>query len=816
MEKLIPSKNQLVSKTVNNIWKSFNRLTNYSLSTDDSSVILLLISLFKYDFLKNLPINPSESALQIIEETIINSKSPLKEFFEEQYLLFSSPLIKINGSNLNAINSLFSSSQIEMNEYFSDVFDQLLFIITEVESRGISQTIIPLAISSLIVKLGNVEANGRVLNPFAGYASLGVVLGPKVNYFGQDSNRKSWSLGLLRLLAYGKTKNNRYKCSSSTSEWPADEKFDLIASTPLFREKLNQNAFIDHPKVETTEQLCIEKGLLSISEKGRIVLLVTTGFLYRGRHDFNLRKYLVEADLLDTLILLPAGITGLRGTPSILIIISKVKDHPGKVKLLNAKDFITKQGPRTILLNEEEILSNLKIRTNTDRQRIVNNKEIETEGFDLSIDRYFKKEYDGIAINEFLTPLSSKACYADENDKVIRARDLKDDEFGFFLTESKIDYEGQATNSQNTREIKESCLLVTTRYDALKPTIFIYKGAPIYITAGIHAFRIDESRVNIAFLVNELRSKYVEEQLQHIRYGDTVPDIRLKDLLEVKIKVLTLSEQLAKVEGLNELASRIKNLQAERNCLAHGFSRREFNEFASLKHTLGRPMQNILSWSENLKSFFNKNHEEIRLLDENFSKFYEVTIIETLNEIKRDISFINNILEKGENGLVLKRYKLDLIPLTKINEIASEISTNGFKFELRRNLLEGEGLTERGINSNAVLFKTLIDNILTNSNKHGFIEESNSNKVSIEFSEQEGNLLMVIKNNGLPFPSNFDRDKFIQKFSTANKDIGSGIGGYDINRIAGYLGDPEWKLLLDESLLSPVEFNFCFPIKSLN
>ena len=109
----------------------------------------------------------------------------------------------------------------------------------------------------------------------------------------------------------------------------------------------------------------------------------------------------------------------------------------------------------------------------------------------------------------------------------------------------------------------------------------------------------------------------------------------------------------------------------------------------------------------------------------------------------------------------------------------------------------------------------MIDNILSNTNKHGFDEESEYNKLNIEFIYQNDYLKIKIQNNGKPFPKGFDKSKFIAKFSTANREIGTGLGGYDINRIAKYFGNEDWKLNLSEDSEFTVSFEFNFKLNFL-
>ena len=124
-------------------------------------------------------------------------------------------------------------------------------------------------------------------------------------------------------------------------------------------------------------------------------------------------------------------------------------------------------------------------------------------------------------------------------------------------------------------------------------------------------------------------------------------------------------------------------------------------------------------------------------------------------------------------------------------------------------------ISGRHLYINKLLFKTLLDNILTNAHKYGFNSKSEGNYVLIDLSEIEDQLILEIRNNGIPFPKNFDREKFTTKFSTADSSSGSGLGGYDINRIATYFMNENWELVLNDPLY-PVIFRFSLSIKSIN
>jgi type I restriction enzyme M protein len=207
--------------------------------------------------------------------------------------------------------------------------------------------------------------------------------------------------------------------------------------------------------------------------------------------------------------------------------------------------------------------------------------------------------------------------------------------------------------------------------------------------------------------------------------------------------------------------------------------------------------------------------DTISALNDEFKAMFDLGIIEAIDEINRDIKFISDVLEKGENGLLLNDYEKEIVRLVEINNIINTLSNNELKFSIKKQQLNVDEMKTRGILINKVLFRTLLDNLLTNANKYGFLDKNKGNHVMIELIEIDDHLIVDIRNNGLPFPNNFNREKFITKYSTADTSNGSGLGGYDINRIATYFENENWDLILNNDPIYPVIFRFSFPIKLL-
>jgi type I restriction enzyme M protein len=790
-----------------NIWKLFDAFRG-SISTEDYYIILLFIYLRSENLLNQALLddqNPKNALIDILKNAKSSSIQNVFDVFE--------PLIsRVSETTLaQAIEILLTCEDEWFKQNISQIYDESLEMITLSQGTIGGQSFQPQQLTEFIKKyLGSTE-DLKIYNPFAGAASFVKDCNNSKSSLAQEVNQRTWAVGKLRLLANGS--NTVFNCEDSISNWPQDEKFDLIVTTPPFGLRLNPNHEGNFLKCITIEEFIIRMGLESLSEKGKIVIVMPQSFLFRGGTEKRLRTKLINEDLIDTIITFPGGLFYHTGIPFAVLVLNKTKSNPGKIKVVDATSFIDKPRHRVSLIQVDRLVKEINDNQNSAFVRSVTNEDVVANTYNLSVPRYFQEEIEGVQLKEILSPFRGERPELPISGKILRIRDLKDDKVNFKLNTNDI--EESIFNRPDAFKIESSCLLLSVRWNSLKPTYFHFDGVPIYSTTDISSFHINTNIADISYIVNELHAEYVLKQIQGLRVGGSIPYIRKEDLLEVKIKLPSLEVQRAKVAGLNEISEKISQLQNERNQLAHGLSAKEFNEFASLKHTLGRPRQNILGWSKNLSNFFVRQGDSISDLNEDFKELFGLGIIEAISEINRDIKFISEVLEKGENGLVLTDYNKEIVTLAEINNLINNLSNNEFSFSIQKKLFRGEEMKTRGISINRILFRTLIDNLLTNANKYGFRSNEKGNHVFIELTEIEGHLIMDVRNNGLPFPKNFDREKFITKYSTADNTNGSGLGGYDINRIATYFENENWELSLNNDPLYPVIFRFSFPIKSM-
>lgn len=839
---------RMTNQVINYITSILFDFVRHRINASEYHIILFFLILYKEGYFETIDENSGDVKWEFFNQIDKSGNENLvfKMYYENNSGVFQ----KLNSEDYAELLKIFQILKREnIKNYFVAVFDKVLFEIAENQMGPLSFGIQPNSLSTLVNSLVSLPKNAKVYNPFAGLASFGINLPADSYYIGQDINPLIWSIGQFRLMAYEKTENMDFNLENSVTNWAAG-KFDLIVSNPPvlnWREKERSEMGIDTRCVET---FLIQKGLASLKPEGSLILIFSNRILYQGGELQKIRENLVNNDLLDTLIALPSGLLFNTGIPLTLMILKKNKSSKNKIRLIDARDFVLNpEGKQKIFDNErlERILQsrsdnsdelNVSIvqesseeyyslnkdentkKLESDIEKYIDSVVVRNEDFDLNISRYFMEPIEDkeelIPLKKILVQLKERPQSLTSEDKLVRIQDLKDDNVDVFLNTSEVG--NPRRNKERGMKIEESCLLVTRMGTSLKPTFFEYEGEPVFLNINIMAFRLNEDirQIDPAYLINELSADYVKKQLMAYQIGTILTHWKISDFLSIKVDVpKNIEEQKAKVKGLRQISAQIELLQKEKDQIAYGEAKESFSNFASLKHTLGTPRTNILSWSKSLIKFFEKIE-----IEEWDKKFKELTggqngILDALKEIRADIDFMTQVLEKGEAGFQVRDYELSIVSLKRIKGVINAISDENLDFSLKKIIVE-DNLKRRGIQVNEVLLKTLIDNILTNCQKHAFPNPRDENEVIIELRDVDDYLFLEIRNNGILFPKGMDKEKFVQQFTTSDSQKGGGIGGYDIHRIASYLGNKDWQLILDEEDIYPVKFQFKFHIQIMD
>ena len=319
--------------------------------------------------------------------------------------------------------------------------------------------------------------------------------------------------------------------------------------------------------------MLIERGKTKLSDAGRMFIIVSGSFLTTQEFSRQIRNKLVQEDILEMVIALPSFLQASSAIKMALLVVNKDKVNKNYVDFVDGSSFFKKISSRKVILDKENLLKVISEKTPEYVKTVTN---INVVMNDLSLDpaRYIvlSDSIKGQVLSSVSQFEKGSRNYSEAKGKVIRVQNLEKDFAIDSLNLENIHY--NPVNQNTYRKIDFSCILISVRYENLKPTFFNYTGTPIFISADMAALRINEDLISPLFLINELHSNNVQKQLMVFRYG-VISSIREKDLMSIKINVPTLQEQSATIAGSVAVAGKIR--KASRGKRKNSIWRRQIN-----------------------------------------------------------------------------------------------------------------------------------------------------------------------------------------------------------------------------------------------
>lgn len=300
----------------------------------------------------------------------------------------------------------------------------------------------PTPVSRLLAKLAAPKPGNTIFDPACGSGSLLIQAAQEVgsdNYalFGQESNGATWALARMNMFLHSKDAARIEWCDTLNSpaliEGDHLMRFDVVVANPPFSldkwgadhagsdqykrfwrgippKSKGDYAFITH-MIETAKR-----------QSGRVAVIVPHGVLFRGGSEGVIRKALIEENLLDAVIGLPANLFTSTGIPVAILVFDRSREEGGAnegrkdVLFIDAsKDFTPSKTQN--LMDESHVARVLE----TYRERVVVPKyshnasfdEIAGNDFNLNIPRYVdtfeaEEEIDVAAIQKDIERLEAE------------------------------------------------------------------------------------------------------------------------------------------------------------------------------------------------------------------------------------------------------------------------------------------------------------------------------------------------------------------------------------------------------------------------
>ncbi len=191
------------------------------------------------------------------------------------------------------------------------------------------------------------------------------------------------------------------------------KKFDIVVANPMWNQPFDTDVFENDPFARFEEQggVTTSKGdwawlqhtIASLKDTGRAAVVLDTGAVTRGSgsknedKERNIRKWFVEHDLVDGVILLPDNLFYNTTAAGIIIVLrkNKPKERKGKIVLVNASQQFRKGSPKNYLPHDalKKIADAfLKATPEDGFVGIIDNDEVAKNDFNLSPSRYLTND----------------------------------------------------------------------------------------------------------------------------------------------------------------------------------------------------------------------------------------------------------------------------------------------------------------------------------------------------------------------------------------------------------------------------------------
>ena len=706
-------------------------------------------------------------------------------------------------------------------EEFEGLVDYALEFCSQAAGRNSGQWSLPPEVLELVAGISDIRPGERVFNPNAGTAQLVSWIDSSVHYLGMEEVASIRELAKLRLIAYGRSPES-VLAESVTGQWSHISYWDVVCCPqPIFPRRTFSNAS-SRPNAATVivqpDVYTITQALQCLKEGGRAVIAVTPNFLFRtDRNTAEFRKWLLEQDSLESVIQLPAGLLlPYTSIPFALLTFHVNKRRRGEVLFIDAEQYASAGRDRRRILQVEGILNAIRRPETSTHAHYANYEEIAAGEYNYNVRRYLTQieaHPDDVDFGDIALPIRKSRVITSQFGRYISIRHLQRESNNFEPNWYKLNWANIEAEpiEKSASPLSEDALLVATQFGSLKPTWVKYDPeANLLVSPSIIALQLDLSRVDVEYLVTELNSEHVLLQLKNMQGSSTIASLPRQALLKLRIRLpKELSQQRAIVDGIREQLAKQK--QKEVDALRANIAQKAENvqQYATMKHALGGPLMRLesgLARLERVITRYSQNNEVLSLDSLMNASDPNVTVGHTLGALKKAQQFIFDTIDRNEEQLVLDedeypRKLIELIGFLREFVESANATYDNFTttFEGSQELLIAEVLLGRKathwILANETLLLRAFEHILENANRHGFQNQgADSNRVAIEASfgyfddNVAPNINIFVRNNGAPFPLNFNTEQLFQKGEFAGDTGRSGIGGHEVREIFKYFG----------------------------
>ena len=249
-----------------------------------------------------------------------------------------------------------------------------------------------------------------------------------ISIYGQEKNPTTWRLAKMNLAIRSLNGDlGKYAADTFTEDLHKDLKADFILANPPFNLEWDVDKVSKDPRwryglapKNNANYAWIQHMISKLSQNGKMACILANGSLSAGGQEGEIRKKLIENDLVDCIISMPTNLFYTVTVPCSIWIINRNKKQKGKTLFINANNLGTMVTRRLRELSDEDIKKVAEIYHNYQNNENYENikglcycastEEIKSNDYILTPGRYVgveDTEDDGIPFEEKMKNITS-------------------------------------------------------------------------------------------------------------------------------------------------------------------------------------------------------------------------------------------------------------------------------------------------------------------------------------------------------------------------------------------------------------------------
>ena len=297
----------------------------------------------------------------------------------------------LDDTRLSALIEVISRHRLGLKNTEPDVlgraYEYLLRKFAEGQGQSAGEFYTPKEVGWLMSDLLDPRPLTTIHDPACG--SGGLLLKPRLRFlqrhserpgqaprlYGQELNPTTFAMAKMNMFLHDFTDaviaiGDTLRTPRFVADGAGLQRFDYVIANPMWNQKNYGPEFYDgdkldrfsagQPPANTADWGWVQHMLAALNETGRAAIVLDTGAVSRGSGSKNsdkeqeIRAALVEADVIEGVVLLPENLFYNTTAPGIVLLLNRAKPEGRKeqVMLINASQYFRKEKPKNVLTDE--------------------------------------------------------------------------------------------------------------------------------------------------------------------------------------------------------------------------------------------------------------------------------------------------------------------------------------------------------------------------------------------------------------------------------------------------------------------------------